>query len=104
MDASLALAGIIDSYTQAMVEQDFLGAEVLLNQGLTVCRLSTGSSEAFLHFYFGKLYREWNKLSSSLNHLQLAAELAHANSDHLLLIQIQQELKTVQDHRVQQRP
>jgi hypothetical protein len=90
----------MDELNALTASGDFEGAEELLCQSL-------GQSERldpFVHFQFGRLYARWNKLTSATNHLCRAVELAQAASDELLSNQILEELKTVRQSQVAQRP
>ena len=111
MDATFALAGLVEEFSQLLEDGDFAGGEELLTGALGSCRQGARAGaggpsleEAFLHLQFGKLYGQWNKLSSSLNHLTLAAEIAHSRADSFLLLQIQTELRQVRHRQKDQKP
>lgn len=101
MDASFALTGLIEEFTQSLDQGDFEGAEEILSGALSTL---PSQYEAFVHFQMGRLYNRWNKLTSSLNHLSLAAELAHKSQDQLFLLQVREELKAVKNAQTFQRP
>jgi hypothetical protein len=79
---------------------DFEGAETLLTQNLG----RSARLDPFLHMQFGLLYSRWNKLTSAVNHLRRAADLAFEAGDELLNLQILQELKMVRVAQAEQQP
>ncbi len=100
MDASFAIAGLIEEFGNLLEARDFEGAEELLTRAM-----EKGSVyEPFLHFQMGRLYKQWNKLSSAINHLTTAAEIAKIRNDQMLLFQIVDELKQVKARQMDQRP
>ena len=100
MDAAFALEGIITEFGELLEAHDFEGAEELISAALS----STPDYQALLHYQMGRLYRRWNKLTSALNHLGLAAELAHAANEKIFLIQVMDELRACRDAQARQRP
>ncbi|MBX3020914.1 MAG: hypothetical protein KF799_04495 [Bdellovibrionales bacterium] len=100
MDAAFPLAGLISEFNELTEARDFEGAEELLSGALS----ASSQYEAFLHFQLGRLYTQWNKMTSAVNHLSRASELAFAASDHILLLQISEELKTAKRRQAGQRP
>lgn len=106
MDAAFSFAGLSEELGGLLEDHDFLGAEELLTMALGRCRMAGAprKQEAFIHYQFGRLYREWNKLSSAINHLNLAAELAALEADSILLVQIVEELKLARKGQHAQRP
>lgn len=83
-----------------MDARDFEGAEEILASALR----APSPFDAFVHFQYGRLYRAWNKMTSAVNHLNHAAELAQQRADQMLLMQIVEELKAVKRAQLEQRP
>jgi hypothetical protein len=79
---------------------DFEGAEELLFSGMGSMR----KYEPFFHFQLGKVYCKWNKLSSALDHLGKAAELARSSEDEVLAAQVTEEIRQVKKLQAEQRP
>lgn len=109
MDASFPVAGLIEEFEALLETCDFEGAEELLAGALSGPGIESGAGisvglEAFYHFQYGRLYSRWNKLTSAVNHLQRAAELAKSRGDELFVIQVVSELKAVKARQVGQRP
>jgi hypothetical protein len=100
LDAPFTLARLIAEFNALIRERDFEGAEELLTAGLNLFP----ANESFLHFQFGRLYREWNKLTSAINHLIRAVELCVASGDEILQIQVLEELKTTRESQLGQCP
>lgn len=103
MDAAFSLAGLTEDLSALLEAEDLEGAEELLTRGLAA---SAGGSpvETFLHFQMGRLYVRWNKLTSAIQHLALAAEQAKQKSDEVLLFQILEEFKLAKGRQITQRP
>jgi hypothetical protein len=101
MDVTLPIAGLITEFNELLETGDFEGAEEILASALSG---PAPQFAQFIHFQYGRLYVKWNKLTSAIHHLTKAAELAHAASDPLLLIQITEELKTAKKAQGKQRP
>jgi hypothetical protein len=80
--------------------QDFEGAENLLLFSLG----ATPKNDAYLHLQLGKMYVVWNKLTSSLNHLTKAAELAQSAENEMLVLQVLEELKAARARQQEQAP
>jgi hypothetical protein len=99
MDAAFTLEGLITEFQDLLSAGDREGAEELLASALG----RDSAADAHLHLQFGRLYRDWNKLTSAVNHLHMAAELAAA-TDRLLLLQITDELKAVRRRQSLQTP
>lgn len=109
MDASLPVTGLIEEFEALLESADFEGAEELLAGALSGPGIESGAGvsrglEAFYHFQYGRLYSRWNKLTSAIHHLQLAAELAHVRGDELFVIQVVSELKAAKARQLGQRP
>jgi hypothetical protein len=98
MDAAFSVEGLIAEFQELVSAGDREGAEELLASALG----RDPAADAYLHLQFGRLYRDWNKLTSAVNHLHKAAELASA--DRLLLLQIADELKGVRRRQSLQTP
>lgn len=89
MDASLSLTGLIEEYNALLEARDFEGAEGILARALS----APSQFEPFIHFQMGRLYTEWNKMTSAVNHLSKAAELAALAKDQMFLLQVTEELR-----------
>lgn len=100
MDASFPLAGLIEEFNMLIDAQDYEGAEELLLMHLG----SQPRFEPFLHFQMGRMYSEWNKMSSALNHFTKAAELSKAAADELFLLQVLDEIKRARKRQAEQAP
>ncbi len=100
MDAALSLAGLVEEFNALVEAQDFEGAEELLAQAIS----QHSKHEPYLHFQMGRMYLQWNKLSSAINHLSKAAEMAKQNSDEFFVLQVVEELKLAKKRQVGQRP
>lgn len=100
MDAALALTGLIQEFNLLLGAQDFEGAEELAAGALGRDR----RSDSYLHYYLGRMYAQWNKLTSAVNHLTQAAELAKSGGDDLFLLQVVEELKLAKQRQLTQRP
>jgi hypothetical protein len=100
MDATLAFEGIISDFNALLESRDFEGAEETLVAALTTHR----EWEPLIHFQLGRLYRRWNKLSSSINHLTRAVEVLSQSSERLFLLQVTEELKLARQEQLLQRP
>jgi len=102
VDAAFSLAGLVEELGALLDAEDFEGAEELLTRALTA---SGGSKyDPFLHFQIGRVYIKWNKLSSALQHLGLAAEMAKLRDDEVLLFQVLEEFKSAKGLQLGQRP
>lgn len=100
MDAAFPVEGLIQEFGQLLDARDYEGAEELM-----VAALATPSQfEALLHYQLGRLYRRWNKMTSALNHLTRAAELAQAGGERIFLIQIMDEYRAAKDAQTRQTP
>jgi hypothetical protein len=109
VDVTFSIAGLSESLSGLLEDRDFVGAEDLLSGALGSCRASSAGErsalEAFINFQYVRLYREWYNLSSAVNHLNLAAEIATATSrDSLFLLQVIEELKLARKRQGAQRP
>lgn len=91
---------LFQEYLKVSDDHDFEGAEEILAQLL---ELASGI-EGKIHFEFGRLYIRWNKLTSAIQHLRLAAEKANDQKDFLLLAQINAELGSAKDRQKTQKP
>lgn len=100
MDAEISVEALIGEFEAHLDTGDFEGAEELL----AVAIGARPALEAFFHFQFGRLYSKWNKLTSAVNHLNKAAELAKNRGDDLFVIQVVSELKAVKQKQLGQRP
>jgi len=100
MDAPLTLTRLIEELNNLLENRDFEGGEELLWQAIG----NMPKHEAFLQFQFGKMYVRWNKMSSALNHLAKAAELAQKNGDETLSVQAIEELRQARRIQVEQAP
>lgn len=100
MDATFSLARLIEEFNALCEAKDFEGAEELLAGALA----RQPQHEPFLHYQFGKLYAQWNKLSSAVNHLTRAAELANGKRDEIFMIQVVEELKQARNRQLMQQP
>ncbi len=97
MDAALAFTRLMDQLFALLEAQDFEGAEALLSAALG----RKNKYQAFLHFQLAVLYRQWNKLTSAVNHLHKAAELTKSE---ILVVQIRQELRRARTLQAEQQP
>lgn len=100
MDAPLTLAGLSEELNVLLDGKDYEGSEELLSQAMGFMP----KHEAFLHFQFGRLYVRWNKMSSAINHLGRAAELAKLKEDETLAVQIVEELRNARRAQAEQMP
>lgn len=100
MDAPLTLAGLNEDLNVLMECKDYEGSEELLSQAMGFMP----KHQAFLHFQFGRLYIRWNKISSAINHLGRAAELAKMKEDEALAVQIVEELRNARKVQAEQTP
>ncbi len=100
MDAPFTLKGLADELGALLESQDFEGAEELLHRALT----SRPELSPFLHFQLGRVYVQWNKMSSALLHLGQAAEMAQLKQDEMLLFQILEEFRKAKSFQLAQRP
>jgi hypothetical protein len=103
VDASLSLAGLTETLSGLLEAEDYEGAEELLLRQLSQPSLNP-QFETFLHFQMGRLYGRWNKLSSAIQHLALAAEQARQRADEILLYQVLEEFKLAKHRQLEQRP
>lgn len=83
-----------------LAESDYSGAETILERMVEANQWNP----AVLHLQFGRLYKQWNKLTSALNHLVKAAELANRQADELLVMQIREEIRFIKRHQSAQCP
>lgn len=72
-----------------MDQQDLEGAEGFLSAALA----GPSSVQLMAHYQLGRLYLDWNKLSSAIAHLEQAVDLAQSEKENLFLIQIMSELE-----------
>lgn len=100
MDAALPIEGLIQEFSALVEAEDFEGAEELMAQALG----SQPNYEPFLHYQLGRMYIQWNKMSSAVNHLGKAAELAQARADALFLLQVVEELRLARKRQAEQCP
>ena len=70
MNGAFEESALSEEVLHLVANRDYDGAEELLYQALG--RFPTQST--FIHFQFGRLYGQWNKLSSALAHFNLAIE------------------------------
>ena len=99
MDAALDAAELAAALGALLEEKDFDGAEVLLTNALFA---APATSRAFLHVQFARLYRDWNKLTSAIDHLHRAIEIE--GLDPFLKLQILEDLKQTRARQGLQRP
>ncbi len=90
----------MESFGSLLESGDFEGAEEILASGMG----ASPKYAPFIHLQYGRLYTRWNKLSSAINHLVKAAELAKAGGDEMFLIQVTEELKWVKKRQSTQTP
>lgn len=90
---------MISEFGDRLANRDFEGAEALLTAALET---APGPAGAFVHLQFGRLYREWNKLTSAIDHLHRATEVAGV--DVLMRMQIAEELKMLKHRQAGERP
>ena len=100
MDEALALARLIEEFNLCREQGDQEGAEAVLYSALEL----GPDFEAFVHFQFGRLYGEWNKLTSAINHLSRAAELLDTRRDVTLWIQVTGEIESLRQRQALQKP
>ena len=91
---------MIQEFGELLEARDYEGAEELISAALA----RPSRYEALLHYQLGRLYRRWNKMTSALNHLTRAAELAHAANERIFLIQIMDEYRAAKDAQTRQSP
>lgn len=101
MDVAFSASRLMDELNGLLESHDFQGAEELLSQtiGTAPERL-----HGFFHFQYGRLYVRWNKLTSAVNHLTKAAELAHMAGDEIFLLQVADELRAAKSKQSAQMP
>ena len=99
MDATFALEGLVAAFGDLVANRDFEGAENLLLRALDE---APAQARPFVHVQFGRLYREWNKLTSAIDHLHRAVETV--GLDPFLRMQATEELKTLKQAQAAQRP
>jgi hypothetical protein len=100
VDVEISVEGLIEEFDSLLAAGDFDGAEMILEGALG----GAPDLSAFIHYQYGRLYSRWNKLSSAIHHLTLAAEQAHIGGDKLFTIQVVQELKAAKERQLSQRP
>lgn len=100
MDAALTLARLSETVNSLIADGDFAGAEEILITALA----QSPDVSPYLHFQLGRLYRQWNKLTSAIHHLHHAVEAAQAANENLFLIQILDELDQAKNQQREQRP
>ena len=98
MDAPLTFTGLMTDFNSLFGTGDFTGAEELLEIGLG----QFADKAAFFHFQFGRLYQQWNKLTSATNHLYRAIDLS--GGDETLRVQILDELRRTREQQLLQQP
>ena len=103
MDAALALAGLIAEFGDLLEVRDFEGGEAVLTLALERAPVAYAP---FVHFQFARLYREWNKLTSAIDHLNRATEFGAAPGglDPMMRLQITEELKLLKNRQATQKP
>ena len=99
MDATFDAAQLASAVAEYLDDRDYEGAEVFLTLALVD---APATPRTFLHLQFAKLYREWNKLTSALDHLHRAVEIEGV--DVFLRVQILDELKSLKSRQTAQRP
>jgi hypothetical protein len=90
---------LIEEFHALIAGGDMGGAEELLSAAFG---RGEPREDAFLHLQMAKLYQRWNKLSSAVNHLHRAVELAA--DDRFLKLQIVDELASTRRQQELQRP
>jgi hypothetical protein len=100
VDAPLTLTGLSEELHVLLGENDFEGAEEILSAAL----VSMPQIEPFLHFQLGRVYSRWNKMSSSLEHLGKAAELARSTANEMLMVQVIEEMQLARRKQAEQAP
>ena len=100
MDAEIPIEGLIEEFNGLLSEGDFEGAEELLAGAVG----GSPHFQGFLHYQYGRLYKQWNKLSSAIVHLTTAAEMAQVANDRLFVLQVLEELKDAKRRQLGQRP
>ncbi len=100
MDATLALAGLIEEFNSLAGAEDFDGAEQLAASAFG----RDLRTDSYLHYQLGRMYAQWNKLTSSINHFTKAAELAKSGGDELFVLQVVEELKLAKSRQLKQAP
>lgn len=100
MDASLAASRLVEDLNVLLAEKDFEGAEEFLSSALN----GPAPQKLIAHYQLGRIYIEWNKLSSAITHLEAAVDLAHETNERLFLIQIVSELDRAKNFQRRQRP
>ena len=101
MDVAFSATGLMEELNGLLESQDFEGAEELLSQGIGA---APERLQGFFHYQYGRVYTRWNKLTSAVNHLTKAAELAHAAGDELFLIQVADDLRSAKNKQAAQMP
>lgn len=101
MDAAFSASGLIEELNGLVDVGDFEGAEEVLAAALAS---APERYESFFHYQFGRVYAKWNKMTSAVNHLSRAAELAHAAGDEIFLLQVSEELRSVRAIQDLQKP
>jgi hypothetical protein len=91
---------LIEEYQRLLGSRDFEGAEDLLAAALG----GSPKIDGHLHFQLGRLYVQWNKLTSALNHLLKAAELAKGAGDEIFVLQVMEEIKLAKQMQLRQCP
>ena len=100
MDATIALKGVVEEFNSLIGAGDFEGAEELVASVLG----RDVKADCYLHFQLGRMYVQWNKLTSAINHLNKSAEMAKGSGEELLVLQIVEELKLAKKNQLQQLP
>jgi hypothetical protein len=105
MDVARNFTRLMEEFYALCEVQDFAGAENLLAVASAGGIFPANAHyAAFLQFQYGIMYARWNKLTSATNHLRKAAELAHADDNEPLLVQICEELRRVRTRQMEQQP
>lgn len=102
MDVALTLEGLISDLNDLLEVDDFEGAEALML--IALASPLHIEREYFLHYQLGRVYSQWNKMSSSIAHYGLAAELAYQRADEVFLLQIREDLKSAKKRQHEQKP
>lgn len=101
MDASFSPSGLIEELNGLIDDGDFEGAEEVLTSALAS---APARYESFFHYQLGRIYSKWNKMTSAVNHLSRAAELAHSSGDEIFLLQVSEELRSARAKQDLQKP
>jgi hypothetical protein len=101
VDAAFSPSGLIEEIAGLLAEGDFEGAEEVLTGALTS---APSRYESFFHYQLGRIYVKWNKMTSAMNHLSRAAELAHSAGDEFFLLQVSEELRAARAKQEAQKP